>query len=271
MTRGEFLSCVMALYGLSGWTADTPAFTDVPESSPWYDAVMTARCAGIIQGSGNNRFSPDLYISAPSAQAILSATLRYVGLEDQHFAFTPGEQSYISPSYTRRADIAEALYTLRSAVPLAWELSFPLRIQGQSIDGQAQQVDGSIYLPLALLQQQEPSLTLTETTDETTAFVDGMPVPFAQTQRVALRKTTLQTGQSSAAVSTFTRSGTQYVSLYDAARLLGWSVSWNSADCAIEVTTAPAITADRHTQTAAALKAATAQISQAILDTAPHQ
>ena len=58
MTRGEFLADVMALFGLSGWRDDTPAFSDVSANSPWYDAVMTARCAGIVRGSGSNTFSP---------------------------------------------------------------------------------------------------------------------------------------------------------------------------------------------------------------------
>ena len=112
VTRGEFLCSVMALYGLRGWDAsDSIAFDDVPEDSACYEAVMTARAAGIVYGNGDNAFLPDLYISAPEAQTILSRTLQYVGLADRTFAFSEGDFSYLMP-YTIRADIARALYEL---------------------------------------------------------------------------------------------------------------------------------------------------------------
>lgn len=113
MTRGEFLKSVMDLYGLSGWDAETTEeFRDVPQDSTYYDAAMTARCAGIVNGTGNGTFAPDVYISAESAQAIISRTLAYLGLEDQSFDFSPGDMSYMLTPYTIRADLAAALYTL---------------------------------------------------------------------------------------------------------------------------------------------------------------
>lgn len=112
MTRGEFLASVMHLFGFSGWADDTQPFDDVPEGNPYYEAVMAARSAGIICGSGDNLFEPELYISAASAQAILSRTLTYLGLEDRTFSFTEGDFSYLLTPYTIRADLARALYEL---------------------------------------------------------------------------------------------------------------------------------------------------------------
>lgn len=111
VTRGEFLRIVTGLYGLWGWDASDAEFNDVPADSACYGAVMTARAAGIVQGDGDNAFSPDRYISPAEAQAVLSRTLRYVGREDRIFAFSEGDFSYLAP-YTVRADIALALYEL---------------------------------------------------------------------------------------------------------------------------------------------------------------
>ena len=242
MTRGEFLADVMALFGLSGWRDDTPAFSDVSADSPWYDAVMTARCAGIVRGSGSNTFSPDLYISADAAQAILSATLRYAGLDEQTFSFTPGDQSHVYSAYTRRADIAKALYALRSSTAVLPDtFSFPIVLGEQATGWEALQVNGSAYVSLAALQQYEPTLSLTGMDEDTAAADHGMPVPFAHTARVAVRKAVLQSAQGSASVSAFSQDGTCYISLRDAAPLLGWDIRWDSTAHAICLTeTVPA-------------------------------
>lgn len=123
MTRGDFLAMILTLYGLSGWDEATEPFEDVPEGSRYYDAVMTARSAGIAAGNGRNQFDPEIYVSGASAQAIISRTLAYVGQEDRQFSFTPGDYSYLLTPYTTRADIAAAVYSLRAdlSVPAAEE------------------------------------------------------------------------------------------------------------------------------------------------------
>ena len=61
--------------GLSGWEAETEPFEDVSKGSVYYEAVMSAGSAGIVQGAGYNRFSPNIYISGIDAQTIISRTL----------------------------------------------------------------------------------------------------------------------------------------------------------------------------------------------------
>ncbi|MBE6908810.1 MAG: CHAP domain-containing protein [Ruminococcaceae bacterium] len=112
MTRGEFLAIMMRMFDLSGWDEDTGEYVDVPEDSPYYDAVMTARCAGFIDINEDNMFHPDIYVDGESAQAIISRTLAYVGLGNRTFEFSEGDLSYLLTPYTIRADIARALFEL---------------------------------------------------------------------------------------------------------------------------------------------------------------
>lgn len=111
VTRGEFLRSVTRLFALAAPDVPGAAFEDVPEDSVYYEAVMTARAAGIVYGDGS-AFFPERYISPAEAQTILSRTLRYVGLEDRTFAFSEGDFSHPPAPYTTRADVAQALYEL---------------------------------------------------------------------------------------------------------------------------------------------------------------
>lgn len=112
MSRGEFLRAVLNLCGLAGWETGTPFFGDVPMDHPYYSAVMTARSAGLLPETGENRFHPDVWIDGEDAQYILSAACRRLGLEERSFSFTPGDLSNILTPYTTRGDIAQALYIL---------------------------------------------------------------------------------------------------------------------------------------------------------------
>lgn len=245
MSRGEFLSDVLSLYGLSGWTADTTAFSDVPESSPWYAAVMTARCAGIVQGTGENCFRPDAYISGPSAQAILSGTLAYIGMDGQTFSFSSGDQSYICGDYTIRADLAQALWTLRGGVPLPKRFDCPILLDSQDTGWDALQINGACCVPLETLQKLYPSLCAVQDTAGTSVpdvpaaeqELSGgtLPVPFAYTQRVCPAALTLQNGEKRAAVTSFRFDGKEYVALRETAALLPLEVQWNSAARTVEL------------------------------------
>lgn len=79
--------------GLSGWEAETEPFEDVSKGSVYYEAVMSAGSAGIVQGAGYNRFSPNIYISGIDAQTIISRTLDHVGQENRIFDFSEGDFS----------------------------------------------------------------------------------------------------------------------------------------------------------------------------------
>ena len=153
MTRGEFLTAILKLYGLYGWDAETKPFDDVPESSACYGAAMTARSAGIVLGTGSNRFLPDIYISGKEAQAIISRVLAYVGREDQTFDFSEGDFSYLLTPYTIRADIAKALYALLSDMSETVGSSDKVLFNGELLDYSMLKVDGYNYVPVEMLEQ----------------------------------------------------------------------------------------------------------------------
>lgn len=111
MSRGEFLQAVLTLCGLNGWKTGTPAFDGVSMDHPYYSAVMTARSAGLLPETGDNTFDPNIWIDRESAQYILSAACRHLGLGERTYAFTPGDLSSILTPYTTRGDIAQALYS----------------------------------------------------------------------------------------------------------------------------------------------------------------
>lgn len=158
MTRGDFLTIVMKLYGLSGWEIEIKPFDDVPEDSACYDAVMTARSAGIVNGNGNNKFTPDIYVSGTDAQAIISRTLAYIGQENQQFDFSRGDFSYMLTSYTIRADIAKALYALFSTMSTPMVSTDRVLLNGELLDWPMLTIDGSNYVAVETMQQVFPTL-----------------------------------------------------------------------------------------------------------------
>ena len=111
MTRGDFLTALMKVYGLSGGGQDVSSYDDVSSDTSCYDAVMTARSVGIIGAGTDNLFFPNSYISGSEAQDMISRTLQYVGMANQTFSFSSGD-SLRYGDYTIRADLASALYTL---------------------------------------------------------------------------------------------------------------------------------------------------------------
>lgn len=161
MSRGEFLETVMDLYGFAGWGENTAPFDDVPPDHEYYGAVMTARSAGLLPETEETCFYPDRWISGEDAQAILSALLLRMGLEDRTFVFTPGDLSQILTPYTTRGDIAQALCSLREAAPLTTELfTGLLTLNGNPLDWPARTLNGTCYAPLPLLQKSFPELTV---------------------------------------------------------------------------------------------------------------
>ena len=162
VTRGEFLKAVTELYGLMGWDASSEAFDDVPEDSAYYEAVMTARSAGIVYGSGSNAFFPDRYISPAEAQAVLSRTLRYVGQEDRTFDFSEGDFSFLLTPYTIRADVAQALYELLCEMSTPEEVALTFTVDGEPAGWRALAVSGEVYVSLDALRQAFPELETAE-------------------------------------------------------------------------------------------------------------
>lgn len=260
MRRGEFLTAVMTLFGLSGWNETTMEFADVDADSACYDAVMTARCAGIIQGAGNNTFLPDDYISSAAAQTIISNTLAYAGLNDRKFQFSAGDLAYICGTYTIRADLAKALYTLRQDVPLPAAYGASISLNGTQLGWAPVQINGTCYVALNELQQQFPDLSavseagiapsaaISATTENEEAPSDssnngyldpetGLPIPLAACDRVIPTERTFTCGSESAAISVFTWNDQQYLKLRDAAALLHLDLLWDGDAFSISLTT----------------------------------
>lgn len=233
MARGEFLKVVMELYGLLGWDASTEAFDDVPADSDWYEAIMTARSAGIVYGGGNNVFSPDRYVSPAEAQAILSRTLRYVGLEDKAFAFSEGEYSFLMTPYTIRADIAQALYELLCELPVPEETVLTLMVDGELVEQRALTIAGESYLPLDALREMFPELEAAEESagdandGEAEADAGQVPIPMEHCDRVLLSAITIVNGETSAEVTSFISASVPYVNLRQTAELLDMEIPWD--------------------------------------------
>ncbi len=234
MSRGEFLKTVTDLYGFAGWEEKTAPFYDVPPDHPYYNAVMTARSAGLLPETEENCFYPDRWISGEDAQAVLSALLLYMGLEDRTFSFTPGDLSQILTPYTTRGDIAVALCSLREAAPLTTELfTGLLTLGGNPLDWPARTLDGTCYVPLPLLQESFPELKVYGASGGRTEHDAEMSpgsregreaaVPSGYEQfsdAKALRQIlTLESG-GQLRTKGFLWNGTLYVSVEDAARLL---------------------------------------------------
>lgn len=230
MTRGDFLTIIMKLYGLSGWELETEPFADVAENSDYYDAVMTARSAGIVYGSGNNNFSPDIYISGSEVQTVISRTLDYIGQENLLFDFSEGDFSYMLTPYTIRADIAKALYVLLSMMSSPATSTTSVLLDGQIVDWPMLNIDDFNYVPLAVLQQVFRHLEVTSDniiSDQQPNQSEHLPIPMEHTNRVFLSNTSLQNGEASVNAPSFMYQGTQYIQLEPVAKLLNVNVQWN--------------------------------------------
>lgn len=159
ITRAAFVKTLMDLYGFAGWREETAPFDDVPPESDDYGAVMTARSAGLLPEEETNFFYPHRWISGEEAQAVLSALLQYLGLEDRTFSFTPGDLSQVLTPYTTRGDIAQALCRLRGEAPLTTEdFTGLLDLGGLSQEWPIRTLNSVAYVPLPVLEERFPEL-----------------------------------------------------------------------------------------------------------------
>lgn len=161
MSRGEFLKAALSLCGLFGWDDSTPAYDDVTMESPYFNAVMTARAAGLLPETEENAYHPELWISGEDAQRVLSGVLARLGMPDRKFDFTPGDLSQILTPYTTRGDIARALYACCEEITLETEVFTGfLTLWGQALDWPARALNGECYVPVPNLLAYFPELTV---------------------------------------------------------------------------------------------------------------
>ena len=173
MERGAFVASVAKLCGLSGWTSDTPAFADAPQGSPYYDVLLAARSAGLIDGGEENTFSPGLYISGPDAQAILSKARAFLGMEDRQETFSDGDLAYILTPYTSRIDIARALYAFMQESPR------PMPTEGNAVIT-SQEIETAAYEGTLTYRDQTLSWPLRTMADQCCAPLPNLLAKFPE-------------------------------------------------------------------------------------------
>lgn len=223
LPRGAFVHALMTLYGLNGFSADTPVFSDVPPEYPYFHALMTARSLGIFAGSGDNTAAPDRYITGPDAQALITRTLQILGLPDRKFTFTSGDR-IIFGDYTIRADLASALYALLGDLGTPTPYPGTLRQGDQPLDWAALTMNGVTYVPLDAVQAAYPELE---------AVLPETPGPIPGAVRVLPCTLALTSGETTAEVPAFAREGAWYIALRPAAGLLELELTWDQPTGAI--------------------------------------
>ena len=253
MSRSDFLAALMKLYGLKGREPDTAEFSDVPETHPNHDALMTARSIGVLAGTNKNEAIPDRYINAAEAQAFISRTLKYLGLPEQTFKFTPGDLAQTG-DYTIRADLVNALSALFLGVRTPADSAAVITQNGSTLDWTCKSLDSSTYVPLDALQtlypalnvqlpdekaeetpEETPSAPTLPTTDETSDQTEETEVsPWTGVSMVGPRVivTTLTAPgaeNTETQITAFQMNGVWYVNLRQAANAANVTVGWDSA------------------------------------------
>lgn len=219
MTKGEFLQLVVNFFGIPAAGAETPPFSDLPADSPYYAAVMSARAAGLVNGTELNLFLPDIYIASSEAQAIFDRALEYFDWKEQ-FTFSSGARSYLLTPYTIRADIARAFYTLFLKLPVSEPNNEPVFLNG--MDCSVRNLRGVSYVPLSSLQLLSPALDV----------VGEIYYPDSvwNTDRVLPAYITLRMENQFTSVLGFVHQGTAYVELKAAASFLRLDVEYTVAE-----------------------------------------
>lgn len=87
-------------------TAEVSPFSDIVLGDPFYNEIKTAKEKGIIQGTGQAKFSPDRSITTAEAVTILIRALGLEGLAPMPYAVTPFVDNDEIPAYARNATAA---------------------------------------------------------------------------------------------------------------------------------------------------------------------
>lgn len=215
MTRGEFLKSLMALYGISGYDISAQPFSDVPQDSKYYDAVMTARTIGIIYGAGDNTFQPDVYISDTAAQALIDRVRAFMGQEPRTFSFPDGELSSVySPSYTTRAAIAAAFFDLSNSITRPVETNVNTINGTETTSLAALSINHTPYISERALLEYFPEMKINAT--------DPAQVPYSS---LVFTNMLLSYNKRSALTSGVIYQGTRYISIHNIAAALPLTVT----------------------------------------------
>ena len=77
ITRAEFVSMVVKMLNISHTSESDGRFTDVKENNPHISAIYTAYNFGLLKGTSDTTFSPDMPITYAAAVKILVSALGY--------------------------------------------------------------------------------------------------------------------------------------------------------------------------------------------------
>lgn len=86
--------------------AEVSPFSDIAPGDSFYSEIKTASTRGIIQGTGQAKFSPDRSITTAEAVTILIRALGLEGLASWPYAVTPFVDNDDIPAYARNATTA---------------------------------------------------------------------------------------------------------------------------------------------------------------------
>ncbi|GGH34408.1 S-layer homology domain-containing protein [Paenibacillus segetis] len=139
LTRAEFTSLLVRSLGLQ--SNSTTQFTDI-KSTDWYASdVAAAYDAGLIQGTGNNKFSPNAAVTRQELSVILARALQLTGVE----------LKVANPLFTPYTDEAKIAGYAKESVKA---LSAAGLITGETVDG------GSYFNPAAATTRDTVAVSL---------------------------------------------------------------------------------------------------------------
>ncbi|AJS60485.1 Ig-like domain-containing protein [Paenibacillus sp. IHBB 10380] len=79
MKRGDFALLLMRMFGMK--SDATVRFSDVPQSSYYYEAITSLKAQGIVQGFGGDKYDPEAPMTRQDLMVILHKALTKSGIE----------------------------------------------------------------------------------------------------------------------------------------------------------------------------------------------
>ncbi|THF73119.1 S-layer homology domain-containing protein [Cohnella fermenti] len=94
LTRAQFATIAVAIAGLTPATGTTSSFSDVKSTEWWYGAIEAAAQAGLVNGTGNGKFTPK---SDVTVQEVIKIAVTIAGLTPVEGATVEGAADWAGP------------------------------------------------------------------------------------------------------------------------------------------------------------------------------
>ena len=95
VTRAQFTKMAALAFEIDLASPATPSFSDVPETSIYYEYIEGAKAVGMVNGTTPGLFGPEETISRQQALAITARYIAGVGGQDLSTTYTPAEIDYL--------------------------------------------------------------------------------------------------------------------------------------------------------------------------------